>query len=104
MAEAKTFELFALSGFRFPSEDTPASPIQPSDVVLELLMMGRILLPPGSIGDGAAVAQEITIPVLAPTHAAILCLQSTNAALHVVVRAWEPLPVIALHQVWTQVR
>jgi len=34
MAEAKAFELFALSGFAFPSEYTPASPIQPSDVVL----------------------------------------------------------------------
>ncbi len=66
--------------------------------------MGRILLPPGGIGDGAAIAQETAIPVLAPTHAAILCLQSANAAFQLVVGTRKVLPVIALHQVRTQVR
>src|SRR6266567_1040085 len=66
--------------------------------------MGRILLPPGGIGDGAAVAQEIALPVLAPTRAAILRLESANAAFQLVVGTRKVLPVIALHQVRTQVR
>src|SRR6266566_2022627 len=50
VTKAKTLELFALNGFGFPSEGTPASTIQPSDVVRQLLLMARILLPPGGIG------------------------------------------------------
>src|SRR5258707_2792989 len=66
--------------------------------------MDCILLPPSGIGDAAAVAQEIVIPVLTPTHAAILSLESANASFHVVVGTRKVLPVIALHQVWTQIR
>src|SRR2546423_15208508 len=51
VTKAKTLELFALNGFGFPSEGTPASTIQPSDVVRQLLLMASILLPPGGIGD-----------------------------------------------------
>jgi hypothetical protein len=51
VAKAQALELLALSGFGFPSERVPASAIQPSDVVLQLLMMSSILLPPSGVGD-----------------------------------------------------
>src|SRR5260370_8106647 len=65
--------------------------------------MGCILLPPDRVGHTASIAQQIGVPVLATTHAAILRLEPANAALHVVVGAGKVLPVVALHQVRSQV-
>jgi hypothetical protein len=51
VAKAKALELLALSGFGLPSECAPASAIQPSDALLQLLLMGGILLPPDGVGN-----------------------------------------------------
>src|SRR6266550_1505504 len=68
-----------------------------------LLTMSRILLPPSGIRHVAPVAQQIGVPVLATTDAAILRLEPANAAFHLVVGAGKVLAVVALHQIGPQV-
>jgi hypothetical protein len=51
--------------------------------------MGAILLPPSGVGYTAPVAQQIRVPVLATTDAAILRFEAANAALHLGVRCAE---------------
>jgi transposase len=99
VTEAKARELLALSDGGLPSQFAPADTVKPGDALFQLLSMGRILLPPGRVGDRASVAQQIGVPVLATTDAAILRLEAANAALHVVVGTGKVLPVVALHQV-----
>ncbi len=74
MAEAKTLGLLALRGFGLPSELAPRSAIEPCEALLELAQPADILFPPGH------VAQQIAVPVLAAADAAILRLESANAA------------------------
>src|SRR5712691_4028753 len=99
MAKAKTLELLALCSFRLVAELSPAGTTQPGGVLHQLLPPDRILLPPVVIRDTAPIAQQIAIPVLPATDAAIASLEAANAAFHLVVRPWERFPVVALHQV-----
>src|SRR5216683_1687635 len=103
VTKTKARELLALSDGGLPSQFAPAGTVKPGGALFQVLAMGRILLPPGRVGHTAPVAQQIGIPVLATTHAAILRLEPANAALHVVVGAGKVLPVVALHQVRSQV-
>src|SRR5260370_3316361 len=68
-----------------------------------MLLPGSNLLPPFVVHHRTHVAQQIGVPVLATTDAAIQCLDAANAALHVVVGAGKVLAVVALHQVGTLV-
>jgi hypothetical protein len=104
VAEAKAFELFALRRFGLPSQLAPLRTVKLASVLLQLLLMSHILFPLRRVGHVPPVAQQIRIPVLAPADAAIRRFEATNAALQVVIRTRKILPVIALHQVWTQVR
>jgi len=103
VTEAKARELLVPGGSGLATQFSPVSTIEPGGLRDELLSPGRILLPPFVVGRRAPVAQQIGIPVLAATDAAVARLESTNAALHVVVCPGEVLPVIALHQVRPQV-
>src|SRR5712692_4780300 len=103
VTEAKARELLVLGDGGLATQFAPASMIEPGGLRDELLSPGRILLPPLVVGRRAPVAQQIGIPVLAATDAAVARLESTNAALHVVVCPGKVLPVIALHQVRPQV-
>src|SRR5216684_849643 len=103
VTKTKARELLALSDGGLPSQFAPAGTVKPGGALFQVLAMGRILLPPGRVGHTAPVAQQIGIPVLATTHAAILRLEPANAALHVVLGAGKVLPVVALHQVRSQV-
>src|SRR5258706_2251091 len=69
----------------------------------QLLLVSAIVLPPLIIGDRAPVAQQIGIPVLTATDAAVARLEPTNTGFHVIVGAWELLLIVALHQVGPQV-
>jgi hypothetical protein len=42
---------FPLSRFGFLAQHVPASAIKASSLLLQLLLMGRILLPPARVGD-----------------------------------------------------
>jgi hypothetical protein len=103
VTEAKARELLVLGDGGLATQFSPASTIEPGGLRDELLPLGRILLPPLVVGRRAPVAQQIGIPVLAAADAAVARLESTNAALHVVVCPGKVLPVIALHQVRPQV-
>src|SRR5437899_2945954 len=73
--KTKAGELLALSDGGLSSQFPPADTVKPSGALLQVLLVGRILLPPSRIGHTAAVAQQIGVPVLATTHAAILRLE-----------------------------
>src|SRR5207245_835965 len=103
VAKTKARELLALSAGGLLSQLAPTCTVKPSSALLQKFSMGRILLPPGRVGHTAPIAQQIGIPVLTTTHAAILCLEAANAALHVIVGARKVLPVVALHQMRPQV-
>src|SRR5260370_12530487 len=103
VTKTKARELLALSDGGLLAQFAKACTVKPGGALFQVLAMGRILLPPGRVGHTAPVAQQIGIPVLATTHAAILRLEPANAALHVVVGAGKVLPVVALHQVRSQV-
>src|SRR5947208_17170462 len=103
VTEAKGRQLPTVGCGGLPCQLAPPSAAQPASAPLQLVAMGRILLPPGRIRHGAPVAQQIRVPVLATTDAAILRLESPNAAFHLVVRARKVLPVVALHQVRAQI-
>src|SRR5271157_2272456 len=103
VAEPKARELLALGGGGLPSQFAPVGTVELGSALLELLSMGRILLPPGGVGDAAPVAQQIGVPVLATTDAARLRLQAADAALHLIVGTGKVLAVVALHQVRAQV-
>src|SRR5260370_21057511 len=68
-----------------------------------MLLPGSNLLPPFVVHHRTHVAQQIGVPVLATTDAAIQCLDAANAALHVVVGAGKVFAVVTLHQVATLV-
>src|SRR5258708_34340660 len=53
-----------------------------------MLQIG-ILFPPGGICHTTPIAQQVVIPVLAPTDPTILRLESTDGALQFIVRAGE---------------
>src|SRR5713101_9098676 len=72
VTKTKARELLALSDGGLPSQFAPAGTVKPGGALFQVLAMGRILLPPGRVGHTAPVAQQIGIPVLATTHAAIL--------------------------------
>jgi hypothetical protein len=95
----KARELLALSRFGLLAQFAPVGTVKPGSALLQKLSVSRILLPPGRVGHTAPITQQIGVPVLATTHAAILGLESANAALHVIVGAGKVLPVVALHQV-----
>ena len=86
VTKTKARELLALSAGGLLSQLAPMCTVKPSSALLQKFSMGRILLPPGRVGHTAPIAQQLGIPVLATTHAAILRLEATNAALHVGVR------------------
>ncbi len=103
MTKTKARELLTLSDGGLPSQLSPADTVKLGGALLQVLVMGRILLPPGRVGHTAPVAQQIRVPVLAATHTPILRFEPANAALHVIIRAGKVLPVVALYQVHSQV-
>src|SRR6266568_611648 len=103
MAKAKALELLALSGFGLTAKLSPAGTIQTGGVLHQLLLSGRILLPPVVIRHAAPIAQQIVIPVLAATDASIARLEAANAAFHLVVGARERFPIVALDEMRSQV-
>jgi hypothetical protein len=102
VAEAEALEERALSRFGFLPQFTPASAIQASSALLQLLTMSRILLPAGRVGTRAPLAQKIVVLVLAAADAAIPRLEPPNAAFELVVGASKLLAVVALHQMTTR--
>src|SRR5215472_14292048 len=103
VAKAKALELLTVGSVRLAAKFSPTSVIEPGSVLHQLLLPARILFPPVVIGYIPPVAQQVAVPVLAATDAAIAGLESTNAAFHLVIGAREGLLVVALHQVWAQV-
>ena len=103
MTETKARQLLALGNRGLPSQFSPADTVKTGGALLQVLVMGRILLPPGCVGHTAPIAQQIGIPVLATTDTAILRLEAANAALHLVIGTRERLAVVALHQLRPQV-
>src|SRR5450755_1212359 len=86
VTEAKARELLAVSDDGLLSQFAPAGTVKPGGTLLQVLLVGRILFPPGCIGHAAPVAQQIGVPVLAAADAAIPRFEPANAALHVIVR------------------
>src|SRR5919108_285868 len=103
MAKAKALELLALCRFGLAAQLAPVGTIQLGDVLHELLLSAGVLFPPVIIDDTAPIAQQITIPVLPATDAAIARLEAANTAFHVIVGARERLPIVALDQMRSQV-
>ncbi len=99
VTKTKARELLAVSDGGLPSQLSPAGTVKPSGALLQVLLVSRILLPPGRVGHTAPVAQQIRVPVLAATDTTILRFEPANAALHIIVGAGKVLPVVALHQV-----
>src|SRR5712691_2243832 len=56
MTKAKARELLALRDGALPSQFAPAGPVQLGSALFQQLSMGRVLLPPGGVGDRAPVA------------------------------------------------
>src|SRR5690242_14434682 len=96
VTEAKARELLPLNRACFATNLSPAGAIYSSDLFNEVLPPGRILLPPLEIRDTAPIAQEVAVPVLAATDAAVARLEAANVAFHIVVGTWEPRSVVAL--------
>src|SRR5258708_39912408 len=103
VTKTKAREVLALSAGGLLSQLAPMCTVKPSSALLQKFSMGRILLPPSRVGHPAPIAQQIGIPVLTTTHAAILCLEAADTAFHVIVGARKVLPVVALHQMRAQV-
>src|SRR5205807_8323112 len=72
VTKTKAGELLTLSDGGLPSQFAPTDTVKPGSALLQVLVVDRILLPPGRIGYTAPVAQQIGVPVLAATHTAIL--------------------------------
>ena len=53
MTKTKARELLALSDGGLPSQFAPAGPVQLGGALFQMLAMGRVLLPPGDVGDRA---------------------------------------------------
>src|SRR5260370_723140 len=68
-----------------------------------MLLPGSNLLPPFVVHHRTHVAQQIGVPVLATSDAAIQCLDGGDVGLNVEVGAGKVLGVVALHQVGTLV-
>lgn len=103
MTETKARELLPLRDGGLATKLSPPSAIEPGDLLDELLPPACILFPPLVIGNRAPIAQQIAVPVLATTDAALARLEPADAAFHLIVGAREALPVVALHQVRPQV-
>ena len=103
MAEAKTLELFALGDGSLETHLPPPDPIKASGLLDQLILPSRILFPPVEIGYRTPIAQQVAVPVFSATDAAVARFEATNAPFHLVVGAWEILPVVALDEMRPQV-
>src|SRR5512135_931209 len=103
VTETKARELLPLCDGGLATKLSPAGAIEPADVLDQLLPPDCILFPPLGVGNRAPITQQIAVPILATADAAVTHLEPADAAFHLIVGAWEPLPVVALHQVWPQV-
>src|SRR5207245_10643969 len=103
VTETKARQLLVLHDGGLATAFSPPSAIELGGQLDELLSPGRILLPPLVVGHTAPVAQQIRVPVLAGTSAAVACLESTDATFHLIIGAGKVLAVVALHQVRPQV-
>ena len=63
-----------------------------------------MLVLPFVIGDTPAIAKEIAIPVFAPTDAAVVHLDRTIRAFHIIVGARKSSKVVTLNKPWPQMR
>src|SRR5258708_16866840 len=99
VTETKARELLMLGNGGLATQISPARVIEPGGLFDQLLPPGSILLPPFVVHHRTPVAQQIGVPVLATTDAAIQCLDAANAALHVVVGAGKVLAVRPPHPV-----
>jgi hypothetical protein len=64
----------------------------------------RLLLPPCLRGDTASIASERSVPVFATTDPAILHVDGTNRAFHLIMGARTSLDVVPLDEPWPQMR
>ena len=103
VTETKARELLPLCDGGLATKLSPAGAIEPADVLDQLLPPDCILFPPLGVGNRAPITQQIAVPILATADAAVTHLEPADAAFHLIVGAWEPLPVVALHQVRPQV-
>src|ERR687886_617827 len=54
------------------------------------------------VGDSPTITQQIAVPVFAPTYAAVTRLDRSNTTLHIIIRAWEVVEIVAVDQVFPQ--
>jgi hypothetical protein len=85
--EAKAVELIVVAQAGLPAHLSPALGRNPQQVCLQLLVPLGLLLPPFIISDAAPLAQQVGIPVVAATDAAVAGFDGADRQFHLIVGA-----------------
>jgi hypothetical protein len=97
VAKAKALKLAAGGGFAGQALLSPSDSIKMTRLPQKLL--GALsVFPPVVESHTSSIAQQVTVPVLAATHATIASLDGANAPFHVIVGAGKILPIVALNE------
>src|SRR5438045_4438587 len=102
VAKAEDVESIRLNAPMMISRVTPCSMVNMTQTGEECIFVKTSLLERIKIGDTLPIAEQVRIPIFSSTDTTISRFQSSNIALHLIVRPWQPSYVIATNQSWSQ--
>jgi hypothetical protein len=104
MAKAEPIKLFVMLGASTASHLPPRTASRLLQTGLQVLASLRQALPVFIERNTTSITQHVAIPVLAPTDAAIACLNGANTTFEIVVGAREILHIVTADQMGTHMR